>query len=204
MEDRDSLDSRDDCPDRERVLSVVEGANVPPVEAGAILYHLLTCDECRQAVSFVCAANAAEKRRTNRPATSYWNRIISTIDVWSARSPEGVPDADDMALAAAAPKRVLVFTSEPRSNGASVWRAEVKLPAPDDPVGVLRIVVQDGNGSLLCGKFRLCGVECEVGNGKPATISIQEFRANHSQGGVSFAEAGKPFSAGVPVLSSIL
>lgn len=199
MNDSNDL-KRENCPDRECVLSVVEGRDIPSDQAGIILNHLTNCRECRHAISFVCAAIAVEKRRQTIKLAPCWSRILSTIDLWANRAMDEVPDA----LAATATKRALVFVSKQKIGDACIWRADVDLPAPDDPEGELHIVVQDGNGNPLHGRFRLCGIECDVEAGKTATISIKEFRANHSLGGVAFSESGKPFAEGVPVISSIL
>lgn len=192
--------NREHCPDKESVLSVIEGGRIPSWRAGAILNHIANCDECRRAVAFVCAALAFEKSRRSERSEHCWRRVFSAIDVWTNRTEEEVPDA----LAAAAPKRVLVFVSRPQASDFPGWRAEVHLPAPDDPKGELKIVVQDEKGNPLAGKFCFCGIECMVEVGKTATISVVEFRKKHSSGGVAFAESGKPFTEGVPVISSIL
>ncbi len=192
--------SRECCPDRESVLSVIEGCRIPSWRAGTILNHLTNCDECKLAIAFVCAALAFEKRQRSARSEHCWRRVISAIDVWANRTDGEIPDA----LAAAVPKRVLVFVSKPQVSNFPGWRAEVYLPAPDDPNGELKIVVHDENGNPLAGKFCFCGIECMVEIGKTATIPMAEFRVNHSLGGVAFAEDGRSFIDGVPVISSIL
>ena len=192
--------NRECCPDRESVLSVMEGGCIPSWCAGAILNHIANCDECRRAVAFVCAALVFEKSQRSTRTEHCWRRVFSAIDVWRNRTDEEAPDA----LAAAAPKRVLAFVSRPQASNYSGWRAEVHLPAPDDLKGELKIVVWDEKGNPLAGKFCFCGIECMVEVGKTATIPVVEFRKKHSSGGVAFAESGKPFTDGIPIIGSIL
>lgn len=201
MEDR-NITSLSKCPDSETVLSVMESSDcVSPETAGDVLSHLGECQECRQAVSFVCAALVAEKKGELQleRCEPCWNRVISEIDWWVERSDE-YPDA----LAAAAPKRNLVFQSKVGEKDLHYWRAEVKLPAPDDPNGVLHVVAKDAQGKSLDGVFVLCGVKCQLQNGKEGEIASEIFRMNHTQGGVSFTFADGKKTVGVPVLGSIL
>ncbi len=191
--------NQESCPNRESVLSVFENRTVSADQAGAMLNHVSRCRGCRQAISFICAAIATEKRRRMPVTLLGWSRVFSTIDLWMNRATDDIPDA----LAATAPVRMMVFVSKVHTLAASKWRAEVNLPAPDDPNGVLQVTVLDEDGNPLHGRFRLCGIECDVEDGKIATISAKEFRANHSFGGVAFSESGKPFTEGVPVISSI-
>lgn len=183
------------CPDGEEVLAVLERRNVPFSRAGALLNHLSSCDECRSAAAFACAATAAEMRRSSAPG---WNMVLSYVDPWANRADGDIPDA----LAASAPKRALTFASKPQDGESPSWRADVTLPAPDDPDGTLQISVCDADGRPLQGAFRFCGIECAVKKDGKSAISLNEFRRRHSFGGAEFAESGKPFTKGAPVIGS--
>lgn len=190
------------CPDREMVLSVLEGTRVSAVSAAEVLYHLSTCGECRNAASFVCVAEVVGKRmEEDRVArrNPFWKDVISAIDWWSGRDQE-MPDA----IAAAESKRVLVFQSKQQESESGYWRAEVELAAPDDPMGSLNVRVTDAQGNELIGDFVLCGVKCSIEPGESGKISMEDFRKGHTLGGASFTRRGKCPIEGVPVLGSIL
>lgn len=190
------------CPDRELMLSVLRGSRVQATSAAEVIYHLTICDECRNAASFVCAAEVVNKNKEEElivRRNPFWKDVISAIDWWVARDQE-VPDA----IAAAESKRVLVFQSKLPKSERGYWRAEVDLAAPDDPTGSLNIDVFDAQGCKIAGDFSLCGAKCSIGQGLSGRISLDDFRKGHTLGGVSFARRWESPIEGVPVLGSIL
>ena len=190
------------CPERETVLSVLEGSQVSATSAAEVLYHLSTCGECRNAASFVCAAEVVGKKMEEERVARrnpFWKDVILAIDRWAGRDQE-MPDA----MAAAEPKRVLVFQSKRPESECGYWRAEVELAVPDDPTGSLNVRVTDAQGNELVGDFFLCGVKCSIEQGEPGKIPMEDFRKGHTLGGASFARHGESPIEGVPVLGSIL
>lgn len=182
------------CFDREAILSVLEGRNTSADLAGDVLLHLSKCEECRQGVSFVCSAIADEKRRKlTRRFKHRWKSIL-----WDVSLRAGRADDNSDALAAAAPERVLVFVSFP--NDICSWRAEISFPDGDYVDCGIHVCVKDKSGKPLAGTFVFCGVECNVKEDGTSMIPLVKFRANHLVGGVSFAESGKTFVEGVPVI----
>ena len=184
------------CPDCELVLSVIEGTQGDAAVAGAVLAHVAGCEDCRKAVSFVCAAIAEDRRRSAADeAGLFWKGVLTRL------VPE-VADEERDALAAGG-ARDLVFQAACPKDDKGWWRAEVSLPEPGEDAGNLTVSVADAQGYPLSGSFVLCSVPAVIEDGK-GVISLEDFRRKHNAGGVSFRAAGtKAFVRGVPVLASL-
>ena len=184
------------CPDCEQVLSVIEGTQGDAAVAGAVLAHVAGCEDCRKAVSFVCAALAEDRRqRAADESGLFWKGILTRL------VPE-VADEERDALAAGG-ARDLVFQAVCPKDDKGWWRAEVSLPEPGESARNLSVSVTDAQGAPLSGSFVLCGVSAAIEDGK-GVISLEDFRRKHNAGGVSFRAAGaKAFVRGVPVLASL-
>ena len=184
------------CPDCEQVLSVIEGIQGDAAVAGVVLAHVAGCEDCREAVGFVCAAMAEDRRRSAADESGlFWKGVLSRL----------VPDVADEerdALAACT-ERDLVFQSVGSREDKGWWRAEVSLPVTGEGEGVLSISVTDAQDVPVSGSFVLCSVPAVIEGGK-GVISLADFRLKHSTGGVAFQVAGtKSFLRGVPVLGSL-
>ena len=184
------------CPDCEQVLSVIEGIQGDAAVAGAVLAHVAGCEDCREAVGFVCAAMAEDRRRSAADESGlFWKGVL-------ARLVPDVADEERDALAAAG-GRDLVFQAACPKDDKGWWRAEVALPVPGDRGENLNVSVTDAQDVPLSGSFVLCSVSATIDGGK-GVISLEDFRRRHNAGGVSFRVAGaKPFLRGVPVLASL-
>ena len=184
------------CPDCEQVLSVIEGIQGDAAVAGVVLAHVAGCEDCREAVGFVCAAMAEDRRRSVADESGlFWKGVLAWL----------VPDVADEerdALAAAG-GRDLVFQAACPKDDKGWWRAEVALPVSGGSGENLSVSVTDARGTPLPGCFVLCGMAAAIDGGK-GVISLEDFRRRHNAGGVSFRVAGaKPFLRGVPVLASL-
>lgn len=184
------------CPDCEQVLSVIEGIQGDAAVAGAVLAHVAGCEDCRKAVSFVCAAMAEDRRRSVADESGlFWKGVLS-------RLVSDVADEERDALAAGG-GRDLVFQAVCPKDDKGWWRAEVAMPVPGDSGANLNVSVTDAQAVPLSGCFVLCSVSAVIEAGK-GVISLEDFRRRHNAGGVSFRVAGaKPFLRGVPVLASL-
>lgn len=81
------------CPDREMELSVLQGSRVPVASAAEVLYHLSRCDECRKAVSFVCAAEVVSKKAEENRVLVFQSKCQkSERGYWRAEVCLGTPD----------------------------------------------------------------------------------------------------------------
>ena len=188
------------CPSAEAILAAIEH----PVEEcsdviNAVLQHLLSCRECRAALSFVCTAVAFDRDRKKQQAI--WRQF-------RAKMHDGLASGSDCsdrecfdAIAAAAPA-VLTLQSSVEDTDVHFWRATMTFPDIDQIEEPLSIRVDDASGvSIQNGTLILFGIEIPIVNGA-GRLTRAQLAGCHHKGGAAFRWQDGDVVVGAPVLNT--
>ena len=188
------------CPSAETILAVVEHPEAGRSNvAESVFRHLLHCRDCREVLTFVCAAVAFERDRKRQQAL--WRQFQAKMSNGLVSGNGGSDEEYFDAIAAEVPA-ALILQSAVENNDIHFWKATITFPEVDQTDAPLTIMVDDVKKTPIHnGTFVLFDIEIPIvdGIGKLTRTQLAEC---HHKGGAAFRWQDGSEISGAPVLNA--